>query len=250
MIRHALAAAALAALPLTAAPLSAQTEMTDDERAAFRAEVRAYLLENPEVLMEAMEVLETREAEAQAEMDELMVQANAQALYTSPDAWVGGNPEGDITIVEFMDYRCSFCRRAFPEVQELIQSDGNIRIIVKEFPILGEQSVLASRFAIATRLVEGDEAYKQVHDALITLRGDMNLLALELVADDLGLDVDAIVARMEDDDVTNVIRSNHALAQALQIQGTPTYVFGGQLVRGYVPLESMRDMVAEIRSEG
>ena len=250
MIRHALAAAALAALPLFPLPAAAQSDMTDAERDAFRAEVRAYLLENPEVLLEAMEVLEAREAEAQVEMDRLMVQANAQALYADPDAWVGGNPEGDITIVEFMDYRCSFCRRAFPEVQELIASDGNIRIIVKEFPILGEQSVLASRFAIATRLVAGDEAYKQVHDALMTMRGDMNVLAMELVAEELGLDADAIVARMEDEEVTRVIRANHTLAQALQIQGTPTYVLGDQLVRGYVPLEGMRELVAAIRSEG
>jgi len=250
MIRLALAAAALAALPLFTLPATAQSDMTDAERDAFRAEVRAYLLENPEVLLEAMEVLESREAEAQAEMDRLMVQANAQALYADPDAWVGGNPEGDITIVEFMDYRCSFCRRAFPEVQELVESDGNIRIIVKEFPILGEQSVLASRFAIATKLAHGDDAYKQVHDALMTMRGDMNVLAMELVAEELGLDAEAIVARMEDEEVTRVIRANHTLAQALQIQGTPTYVLGDHLVRGYVPLDGMREMVAAIRSEG
>ena len=246
MIRTLLAATALATL----LPLGAQAEMTEAERETLRTEIRDYLLENPEVLLEAMQVLEQREAEQQAAVDELMIQANADALYHSPGAWVGGNPEGDITLVEFMDYRCSFCRRAFPEVQELIRSDGNIRIIVKEFPILGEQSVRASRFAIATRIVAGDDAYKQVHDALIAYRGDMNDLALEQVGEDLGLDVDAIVARMDDEEVTEVIRANHALAQALQIQGTPSYVLGGQLVRGYVPLDGLRALVAEERAEG
>ncbi|MEM9900961.1 MAG: DsbA family protein [Pseudomonadota bacterium] len=252
--RAALLTAALAALPLAALPVTAlgqaAEEMSDAEREAFRAEIRAYLLENPEVLMEALEVLEAREAAAQAEMDDLMVQANAEALFESPHAWEGGNPEGDITLVEFIDYRCGFCRRAFPEVQELVESDGNIRIVVKEFPILGEQSVLASRFAIATKMIAGDAAYKDVHDALITMRGDMNPLALELVAVDLGLDADAIVAKMEDEEVTDVIRANHALAQALQIQGTPTYVLGGQLVRGYVPLDGLREMVEAERTEG
>ncbi|MEM9247219.1 MAG: DsbA family protein [Pseudomonadota bacterium] len=243
------ALAALATPPLAPHAL-AQEQMTETEREAFRAEVRAYLLEHPDVLVEAMQILEQREAEQQTVQDTLMIQANADALFNSADAWVGGNVEGDITLVEFVDYRCGFCRRAFPEVQELVQSDGNIRVIVKEFPILGEQSVLASRFAIATRLVAGDAAYKAVHDALITMRGDMNELALELVAEDLELDGDAILARMNADEVTDVIRANHALAQALQIQGTPTYVLGDQLVRGYVPLNGMRQLIDAQRSEG
>ncbi|KPQ08975.1 MAG: Protein-disulfide isomerase [Rhodobacteraceae bacterium HLUCCA09] len=224
--------------------------MTDDERAAFRAEVRAYLLENPEVLMEAIGVLEEREAEAQVAADAEMIGARADDLFEDADSWTGGNPEGDVTIVEFIDYRCGYCRRAFPEVQELVSSDGDIRLVVKEFPILGEQSVLASRFAIATRIVAGDDAYKQVHDALITMRGDMNELSLELVGEELGLPVDEIVGMMGDDAVTQVIQANHALAEELGISGTPTYVLGDRMVRGYVPLEGMRALVEEERGEG
>ena len=246
-------AAPLLALCL-ASPAAAQgldlTDMSEAERAAFRAEVRAYLMENPEVLMEAIGVLEQREAAARAEADAAKIEALSDRIYDTERSWVGGNPEGDVTLVEFIDYKCGYCRRAFPEVQELVASDGDIRLIVKEFPILGEQSVLASRFAIATLQVEGEDAYKQVHDRLITMRGDMNELALELVAEELGLDVEAIVARMDDEAVTEVIRANHALAQELSITGTPTYVLGDRMVRGYVPLDGMRAMVAEERNEG
>ena len=243
--------AALALSALIAGPSAAQSieDMSDAERDAFRAEVRAYLLENPEVLMEAMEVLEERQAAEQAAADAAMIAAVEDELYDSERSWVGGNPQGDVTLVEFVDYRCSFCRRAHPEVEELIASDGNIRLIMKEFPILGEQSVLASRFAIATRQVEGDAAYKQVHDALITMRGDVNELSLELVAEDLGLDTDAIVAQMDSDAVTEVIRANHMLAQQLGITGTPTFVLDGQMLRGYLPLDGMRERVAEARRE-
>lgn len=243
--------AALALSALIAGPAAAQSvaDMSDAERDAFRAEVRAYLLENPEVLMEAMEVLEERQAAEQAAADAAMIAAVEDELYDSERSWVGGNPEGDVTLVEFVDYRCSFCRRAHPEVEELIASDGNIRLIMKEFPILGEQSVLASRFAIATLQVEGDAAYKQVHDALITMRGDVNELSLELVAEDLGLDTDAIVAQMDSDAVTEVIRANHMLAQQLGITGTPTFVLDGQMLRGYLPLDGMRERVAEARRE-
>ena len=246
-------AAPLLALCL-ASPAAAQgldlTDMSEAERAAFRAEVRAYLMENPEVLMEAIGVLEQREAAARAEADAAKIEALSDRIYDTERSWVGGNPEGDVTLVEFIDYKCGYCRRAFPEVQELVASDGDIRLIVKEFPILGEQSVLASRFAIATLQVEGEDAYKQVHDRLIAMRGDMNELALELVAEELGLDVEAIVARMDDEAVTEVIRANHALAQELSITGTPTYVLGDRMVRGYVPLDGMRAMVAEERNEG
>lgn len=244
----------LAALPLaialmgTAAHAEGAAAMTEAERAAFRAEVRAYLLENPEVLIEAMDVLQSREAETAAARDVQMLADNKEALLNDPASWVGGNPEGDITIVEFTDYRCGYCRKAFAEVEELVKSDGNIRFVLKEFPILGEDSVISSRFAIAVRQLHGDEAYKKAHDALITLRGTPDAATLGALAVDLGLEAGPIMARMNADEVTAVIAANHAMADKLQISGTPTFVLGDQLLRGYVPLDAMRQLVAEERA--
>ncbi|MEM6728297.1 MAG: thioredoxin domain-containing protein, partial [Pseudomonadota bacterium] len=150
------------------------SNMTDAEREAFGAEVRAYILENPGILMEAANALQAQQAAEQASADEGLVAANLEALTDDGHSWVGGNPEGDITIVEFIDYRCSFCRRAFPDVQELVATDDNVRIIVKEFPILGLQSDLASRFAIAAKIVGGDDAYKTAHDALMAFEGNVS----------------------------------------------------------------------------
>ena len=236
----------------TALPLAAQdlTALSDEERTAFRAEVRAYLLENPEVLMEAIAVLEQRQAEAQAEGDVLLVSQNAAELFESPDDWVGGNPDGDITIVEFLDYRCGYCKRAHPEVKELLESDGNIRLIVKELPILGPQSDLASRFALAAKLVAGDAAYASVNDALMGLRGEISPASLDRLAADLGLDGAAILAQTTSDDVERVLQRNRALARAMDISGTPSFVMAGDMVRGYVPLEQMRLIVEEARSDG
>ena len=152
-----------------------------------------------------------------------------------------------MTVVEFMDYRCSYCRRAHPEVNELIAGDGNIRYVVKEFPILGDESVAASRFAIAVRSVAGDAAYKDARDQLITVRGTMNEETFARIADDLGLDTDAILAEMGSPEVDRIIQENYALAQALEISGTPSFVFQTDMVRGYVPLESMKGIVQAIR---
>jgi protein-disulfide isomerase len=225
-------------------------EMTQGERDLFRSEVRAYLLDNPEVLMEAIAILEDRQAEAEAANDMLLAQSNFDALHNDGFSWEGGNSEGDLVLVEFLDYRCSFCRRAHPEVADLVAGDGNIRIIVKEFPILGEQSVMASRFAIATKIVAGDEASKEVSDALINLRSDISIPVLAQLADFLELDAEAITAEMESDAVTAVIEENQALAQRMQISGTPTFVFGDQMLRGYVPLAGMQNIAADLRAEG
>jgi protein-disulfide isomerase len=239
----------IAALLMTTTSVFAQG-LTDAERTDFRAEVRAYLLENPEVLMEAIAVLESRQAEAETTRDERLATLNADALVNDGFSYEGGNLDGDITIVEFIDYRCSFCRRAHPEVAELISSDGNIRIITKEFPILGEQSVLASQFAVATKIVAGDAAYKQVSDALMNLRSDVTPASLSSLASAFDLDTDAIFAEMESPAVQQVLANNRALGERMQISGTPTFVFGDQMVRGYVDLSQMRAIVEAERADG
>lgn len=219
-------------------------EMTDAEREAFRAEVRAYLLENPEVLVEAMDVLQAQEEQAATNRDLEMLAANKDAIFNDPASWVGGNPEGDITLVEFVDYRCGYCKKAHDEVAELVASDGNIRFVLKEFPILGEDSLKASQFAISVLQLHGPDAYKSVHDALIALRGNPDEATLSSMAADLGLDPAPILARMSTPEVMTVIEANHALASTMEIQGTPTFVIDNTMVRGYVPLDGMRQIVA------
>ncbi|MEJ6388372.1 DsbA family protein [Gymnodinialimonas ulvae] len=222
-------------------------DLTEAERGAFREEVRAYLLENPEVLMEAIAILEERQAAMEAEAQARAVVDNRDALFNSAFDHVSGNPDGDVVIVEFLDYRCSFCRRAHPEVTELVEADGNIRIITKEFPILGEQSELASRFAIATRIALGGQAYELVNAGLIAMRSDVTELSLARLATDLGLDSEAIFAAMTDPLVQDTINYNRELASRMGITGTPSFVFGDQLVQGYVPLPNMQEIVSILR---
>ncbi len=224
-------------------------DMSEEDRAAFGAQVRAYLLENPEVIMEAVQVLEERQAAEQAQGDVALIENNADAIFNDGYSWVGGNPEGDVTIVEFFDYRCGFCRRAHPEVAQLLELDGNIRYVAKEFPILGENSLVSSRFALAAREIGGDEAYEAAKEALIVLNGEMDDTVLRRLADTLGLDADAVLGAMDDEGITEQLATTRALAQTLQINGTPSFVMGDQLVRGYVPLDAMQQIVAEARQD-
>jgi len=250
-LRRALAAAAAVAALALAAPAAALdlSAMTAAEREAFGAAVRAYLLEHPEVLLEAVDVLNARQAEAQAGADAALVAANLPAILDDGFSWVGGNPEGDVTVVEFLDYRCAVCRRVHPDIHALLEGDGNIRYIVKEFPILGPQSDLSSAFAIATLLQAGAEAYGAMSVALMELEAPATEPTLVRLAGELGLDGEAIRARMDDPEVGRRITETRALAIRLQINGTPTFVFDDRMVRGQVPIETMRTVVAELRAD-
>ncbi len=241
-------AALIAALITVPAAAFDLTAMTDAEREAFGTEVRAYLLAHPEVLIEVSQELDKLQAQKQAEGDVALVEANAADIFEDGASFVGGNPDGDLTVVEFIDYKCGYCRKAHAEVAELVRSDGNIRYIVKEFPILGEQSMVASRFAIATLRIAGPEAYEKVNAGFYeSFRGDVTEETLRAFATDLGLDPAPILAEMAAPEVTEIIKANHLLAERMQISGTPTFVVGKQMVRGYVPLDGMRSVVKDAR---
>jgi len=237
---------ATTAVPALAFDISA---MSDNDRTLFRSEIRDYLLENPEVLMEAIAVLEERRAEEAAQTEVRMLEDNHEAIFNDGYSYVGGNPDGDVTIVEFLDYRCGYCKRAHPAVEELIASDGNIRYIVKEFPILGEESVIASRYAISVKNLAGDAAYKTAHDRLMTHNGAIAPGYLARLSRELGVDHDDVLVEMESDTVNRVIADTRALGERLQFQGTPSFVMGDVFVRGFIELPQMRSMVAAIRRD-
>lgn len=249
MTRTLPAAALIACLATGPAAALDLGTMSEAEKDAFGAAVRTYLLENPSVIFEAVDVYNAQQEALQSANDPALIAANADAIFNDGVSWVGGNPEGDITIVEFMDYNCGYCKQAHPEVAELVADDGNIRLVFKELPVLGENSVTAARFAIATLEVSGQDAYKAVHDALMAFRGEKNEEAFLRIAEALDLDAGPILAQMQSDTVTQVLVDNAELAATLGIRGTPGFVFENQMVRGYVPLDAMREIVAIARED-
>lgn len=218
-----------------------------NERDAFHAEIRNYLISNPEVLIEALEVFQTRQAQAQANSERALLSSLSEKLYNTGDDLILGNPEGDITIVEFLDYRCGYCKRAYPEMKTLLENDKNVRLILKEYPILGDASVLASRFAIATRAIGGDQAYSDAHDALMELNGNPSQRTLARIAKDIGLDYDEVKNEMNSLHTDQIISNNRQLGQHLQISGTPSFLVSDEILRGYLPYDQMAQLISEIR---
>jgi protein-disulfide isomerase len=239
--------ALLLAAALAAGPALAQEALTPEQGVAVDERVRAYLLEHPEVILEALEVLEQRRQAAEAKADEALVAELRGPLFEDGFSHVSGNPDGDVTIVEFADYRCGYCKAAHPIVSELVQSDGNIRLIYKEFPILGQESMLASRVAMAALAIDPD-GYERLHESLLTLKGGLDEATLFRLAEAAGFDEAALRMGMEAPEIAERIRENYTLAQALKIEGTPAFVIGARIVRGLVQLDQMRDYVAAART--
>lgn len=239
-----------AALTATALPALAfdPAKMNDAEKAAFGAAVRDYLMANPDVLVESINVLEERRVADESKNDKLLVENNKAAIFDDGHSWVGGNPEGDVTLVEFIDYRCGVCKKVNPDLEKLISADGNIRFILKEFPILTQESDLAARFAVAVQQEAGADAYKKTHDALMESRGPVNLESLSALADTLGLDSKSLLNRMNTEEVSAVIRKNRQLAEQMSVMGTPTFIIGGEMLRG-VPASGLEDVIARARAE-
>ena len=251
-ITRILAAAALP-LALTAAPVMAQTAapstMPAEERETLRTEIRAYLLEQPELILEAIQLLEERQKAEEEKKAKEALAAMADDIYNDGFSFVGGNPDGDLTLVEFLDYRCGYCKRAHPHVAGFLKEDGGVRLIVKEFPVLGPDSQYAGRAAMAALKQNGGAHYKTFHDAMIEHRGQLDQNAVKQIARTAGLDVDQLEADMKAPDIIANMRNTFDIAEALNINGTPAFILGDRIIRGYVPQEAMLEMAAQVRAE-
>jgi protein-disulfide isomerase len=209
-----------------------------------QALIRERLLENPEMIVEAMERLQERERAAEADELKAMVQEHADAIFTSPASPVLGNPEGDVTLVEFFDYNCPYCRQAAPMLTEATGADANLRLVFKEWPILGPGSDDAARVALA---VARHGKYEAFHEALMAQSGRVDKDTALSVAQELGLDVDQLEQDMADPEIAAEIDRNLELANALRITGTPTFIVGDEIIRGLVDLESLQRSIDDAR---
>ena len=172
-----------------------------------------------------------------------------EKLFKDPTSPVGGNPNGDVTIVEFFDYQCGYCKWVFPRIEKLLIDDSNLRFVFKEMPILGPNSVFAARAALAARK-QGEKQYVAFHKVMMASRGSLNKASVLRFATGAGLDVERLKGDMEDDNINDMIRRNLKLADALSINGTPAFVIGDTIVRGAVDLLKLKILVERARNTG
>jgi protein-disulfide isomerase len=245
--RSAIFASLVAVAMLCAPPASAQT-FSDDQRHDIEGIIKDYLLKHPEVLQEAMAALDKKQQEAEAEKARTTIKENNATLFNSPHQVVLGNPQGDVTMVEFFDYNCGYCKRALPDMLTLLKSDPNIKFVLKEFPVLGEGSVDAAHVAVAARMQDpSGKKYIEFHQKLLGGRGPVDKARALAVAKEVGFDMARLEKDMASGEVKATIDENMKLADALGVNGTPSYVVGSELVVGAVGLDSLKEKIAATR---
>ncbi len=240
----AIAAAGLATV-MTVSAIAGDT--ADPQKDLSGPAVRDYLLKHPEVLKEALDALQKQEEAKQAEQAKQGIKANAEALLRSPLDFVAGNPNGKVTVVEFFDYNCPYCKRAHTDVTALIDNEKDVRVVFKEFPILGEASTFASKAAIAAKK---QGKYLELHNALLNAAGRIDAARVMSLAQAAGLNVERLRKDMLAPDIDEPIKLSHGLAEKLGISGTPTFIIGNQMFPGAVGLPILKQQVTNVRQSG
>ena len=244
-----LACAALLALAALALPQAGRAqEIAPAQREAIEKLVHDYLIAHPEVLQEAMEELQKRQAAAETEKRKSAVKENATALFSSVDQVTLGNPKGNVTFVEFFDYNCGYCKRAMTDMLTLLKDDPNLKVVLKEFPVLGPGSVEAAHVAVAVRMQDKTgKKYLEFHQKLLGGRNPADLARALAVAKEIGMDMERINKDMKSGEVEKTLQQDFKLAEALGLNGTPSYVIGEDVVVGAVGLEALRQKVNNAR---
>lgn len=226
-----------------ASTVQAEESLSKKQQEEVRKLVRDTIMANPEILVEAMEGLQARQEQARLEQQKNTLKHVRFETDTTP---LAGNLKGDITLVEFFDYQCGYCKRAFPGVMEVVNSDKNIRYVLKEFAILGPDSEIAARAALAANM---QDKYMEFHTAMMTVRGRLNEDKIMKTAASIGLNVDKLKKDMQSEGVNVEIQSTRAIAQALGITGTPAFIIGDEVIPGAVPPAALKEVIARQRAK-
>jgi protein-disulfide isomerase len=243
------AAALLAAggFLFAAAPAGA---LSDNDRPAIEAIIKDYLIKNPEVLRDALDALEKHQANEESKKQSATIASNQRVIFESPRGPVLGNPKGDVTLVEFFDYNCGYCKHALGDIAKLLQEDPKLKVVLKEFPVLGPGSVDAAKVAVAVRMQDTGGKYFEFHKRLLGSRGEANKDRALAAAKDAGFDVARIQKDMESPEVRETLTESMAIAQALGINGTPTFIIANEMVVGAQGYDALKNRVASVRKCG
>ena len=239
---------ALLALAVFGAPAASAQSFTDAQRGDIETIVKNYLIAHPEVLEEAMSELNKRQAAAEAEKHEASITQNADAIFNSPRGVTLGNKDGDVTFVEFFDYNCGYCKRAMADMIEIMGKDPKLKVVLKEFPVLSQGSVEAAQVAVAARMQDPTgKKYLDFHQKLLGGRGPADKARAMAAAKDAGFDTAKLEKDMASPEAKATIEENFKLAEAMGMNGTPSYVIGKQIVVGAVGLEGLKEKISTAR---
>ena len=233
-------------LVIGASGLRAEHDAATPAQQILEETIHNYLLAHPDVIIEVLDILRAEQAASEADQSRETLATQQAAIFNDPNSPVGGNPEGDVTIVEFFDYFCSYCKRVMPNLLAAMDDDRGIRFVFKEFPILGPESVVAARIALAAHR-QSPEKYQDLHVAMMSSRVRLNEANALRLAGEFGFDIERIRNDMDSPEVDQILTANKALAERLGIRGTPGFVIGDQIIPGAIDMKTLLELIAEAR---
>ncbi|MDA9549558.1 DSBA oxidoreductase [Bradyrhizobium sp. CCBAU 45321] len=244
-----LLAPALFALAMFGAAVPASADsFSDSQRTEIEKIIKNYLVSHPEVLEEAMAELSKRQAAAETLKHQASIAQNAEAIFNSPRQVVLGNRDGDVTFVEFFDYNCGYCKRAMDDMLTIMKGDPKLKVVLKEFPVLSQGSVEAAQVGVAVRMQDpSGKKYLDFHQKLLSGRGAADKARAMQAAKEAGLDTARIEKDIASPEVRATLEENFKLAEAMGMNGTPSYVIGKQIVIGAVGVESLKEKIGIAR---
>jgi protein-disulfide isomerase len=222
----------------------AEEPLTPQQKEAVEGIVRDYLLAHPEVIRDALIELQRQQEQQQAAIRREAIAEVQDYAASLPEDFVKGDPKAEIAVIEFFDYRCPYCKAVAPRVDEVVKEDPAVRVVLIEFPILGEESKYASRAAIASRF---QGKYMALHDAMMGHKGNLTQEAVLELADDAGIDVEKLKEDMKSPEIDALIDRHYQLADKLGVSGTPAFVIGQELVPGAIDAETMKAKIKQAR---
>ena len=205
--------------------------------------ISEFILTNPEIILESLKRYEEKLALTVKQRERILIKQELQALSFDRSSYIGGNPNGSITMIEFIDYKCGYCKKAHEQIAQLLLSNSEIRFIVKEFPILGDESELAARASIAVLLAEGNAVYWDFTDKLLNTNGRISIDLIKGLVKSVGGKSFNIEKKMASSEVYGILNSNFALARKIKITGTPTFIIGTEIYRGYKDIEALQKII-------
>src|SRR4051795_13110145 len=239
---------ALLAMALCGMPAASAQSFSDSQRGEIESMVRNYLIAHPEVLEEAMAELSKRQAAAETQKHEASIAQNAEIIFNSPRQVVLGNKDGDVTFVEFFDYNCGYCKRAMDDMLGLMKGDSKLKVVLKEFPVLSQGSIEAAQVAVAVRMQDpSGKKYLDFHQKLLGGRGQADKARAMAAAKDAGLDMARLEKDLASSEVKATLEENLKLAEAMGMNGTPSYVIGKQVVIGAVGVDNLKEKIGLAR---
>ena len=211
--------------------------------------IKNYILDNPEIVIEAIELFQKKQSLNAIKKEKETIKSLSVELYDDTNSYFFGNENSELKIVEFIDYNCGYCKKNHEIIMNILNENNNIKYIIKELPILGESSLLASKFAVTIYLIDGPKIYKKFYDSLMGYNNQLNFEILKKISKKVGSSIKDFNFHINNDKVKNVILKNLNLADKLSIDGTPTFIIEDNVFRGFISFDQLQEIIDNLRKK-